>query len=58
MTKVEKPGITMSVRLAAPVARHGLPKNPCRKRMMRNPAKLSVNAAPTQRRLKIANVMM
>jgi hypothetical protein len=58
MVKLEKPDITMSVRLAAPVARHGLPKNPCRKRMMRNPAKLSVNAAPMQRRLKIAKVIM
>jgi hypothetical protein len=58
MVNLEKPGITMSVRLAAPVARHGLPKNPCRKRMMRNPVKLSVNAAPTQRRLKMMNVTM
>jgi hypothetical protein len=48
----------MSVRLAAPVARHGLPKKPWRKRMIRNPVKLSVNAAPTQRRLNMANVKM
>lgn len=49
---------TMSLRDAAPVAKQGLPKKPCRKRKTRNPTKLLQIAAMTDRTMYIANVMM
>jgi hypothetical protein len=48
----------MSLRDAAPVAKQGLPKKPCRKRKTRNPITLLQIAAMTDRIMKIANVMM
>lgn len=48
----------MSLRDAAPVAKQGLPKKPCKKRTTRNPAKLLHIAAMADRAMKMANVMM
>lgn len=49
---------TMSPRDAAPVAKQGLPKKPCKKRTTRNPAKLLHIAAMADRAMKMANVMI
>jgi hypothetical protein len=50
--------VTMSVRVAAPVAKQGLPKNPWRNRRARNPGKFAHRAAATVSRMKTMNVMM
>lgn len=49
---------TMSLRDAAPVAKQGLPKKPCKKRTTRNPAKFLHIAAMADRAMKMANVMI
>lgn len=51
-------GHTMSLRDAAPVAKQGLPKKPCKKRTTRNPAKLLHTPAMADRTMKMANVLM
>lgn len=48
----------MSLNEAAPVARHGLPKKPCKKRMTRNPEKLCTVADATRKIRYMANVMI
>jgi hypothetical protein len=48
----------MSVKVAAPVAKQGLPKNPWRNRRTRNPEKELHRAVPTVNRMKMVNVMM
>ena len=48
----------MSLRDAAPVAKQGLPKKPCKNRTTRNPAKILHVAATADRAMKMANVMM
>jgi hypothetical protein len=49
---------TMSLRDAAPVAKQGLPKKPCKNRTTRNPAKLLHTPAIADKTMKIANVLM
>lgn len=49
---------TISLRDAAPVAKQGLPKKPCKKRTTRNPGKLLHIAAIADRTMKMPNVMM
>ena len=44
--------------LAPPVARHGLPKKPCRKRNTKSPATLFTRAVGMQRITKIPKVAM
>lgn len=48
----------MSPSDAAPVARHGLPKKPCRKRRMMKPAKLRHTDAPMERSRYMKKVVM
>jgi hypothetical protein len=52
------PLLTISVKLAAPVARQGLPKKPWRNLTTRKLAKLGHKAAATERSMYIANVMI
>lgn len=46
----------ISCRLAAPFAKHGLPKKPCRNRRTSKPAKLSTSAVGSDRMVNIAIV--
>lgn len=48
----------MSVKVAAPVAKQGLPNKPWRNRRARNPEKESHRAVPIVSRMKMVNVMM